>query len=73
MRIAPSITRPQRLITLGVMFSLFMAAMETTVVATAMPTIVAHLGGLDVYSWVFSAYLVASTTVVPVVGKLSDA
>jgi EmrB/QacA subfamily drug resistance transporter len=55
------------------MFSLFMAAMETTVVATAMPTIVAHLGGLEVYSWVFSAYLVASTAVVPLVGKLSDA
>lgn len=72
MRIAPPITRSQRLITLGVMFSLFMAAMETTVVATAMPTIVAQLGGLDIYSWVFSAYLVASTTVVPVVGKLSD-
>jgi EmrB/QacA subfamily drug resistance transporter len=71
-RIAPPITRSQRLITLGVMFSLFMAAMETTVVATAMPTIVAQLGGLDIYSWVFSAYLVASTTVVPVVGKLSD-
>lgn len=49
-----------------------MASMEATVVATAMPTIVGQLGGLNIYSWVFSAYLVASTTTVPIFGKLSD-
>lgn len=58
--------------TLGVMLSLFLAAMEATVVATAMPTIVSQLGGLSIYSWVFSAYMLASTTTIPLYGKLSD-
>ena len=39
--------------TVGVMLSLFMASMESTVIATAMPTIVSQLGGLAIYSWVF--------------------
>jgi EmrB/QacA subfamily drug resistance transporter len=60
------------LVTIGIMLSLFLASMESTVVATAMPTIVGHLGGLEHYSWVFSAYMLASTTVVPLYGKLSD-
>ena len=54
------------------MLSLFLAAVESTVVATAMPTIVADLGGLAQYSWVFSAYMLTSTTTVPLYGKLSD-
>ncbi|MFL5806890.1 MAG: MDR family MFS transporter [Roseiflexaceae bacterium] len=60
------------IITLGIMLSLFLASMESTVVATAMPTIVTQLGGLEYYSWVFSAYMLASTTTVPLFGKLSD-
>ncbi|MBE7555945.1 MAG: MFS transporter [Anaerolineales bacterium] len=60
------------LVTIGVMFSLFLASMEATVIATAMPTIVGQLGGLSIYSWVFSAYMLASTTSVPIFGKLSD-
>ena len=56
----------------GIMLSLFMASMEGTVIATAMPTIVAQLGGLSIYSWAFSAYMLTSTTTVPVYGKLSD-
>ncbi|HEX9013220.1 MAG TPA: MFS transporter, partial [Anaerolineaceae bacterium] len=59
-------------ITLGILLSLFLASMEGTVVATAMPTIVGQLGGLSIYSWVFSVYLLASTTTVPIYGKLSD-
>lgn len=66
------VSRSKALITLGIMLSLFMASMEATVVATAMPTIVSHLGGLATYSWVFSAYLLASTTTIPIYGKLSD-
>ncbi len=54
------------------MLSLFLASMESTVVATAMPTIVGQLGGLEHYSWVFSAFMLASTTTVPLYGKLSD-
>jgi EmrB/QacA subfamily drug resistance transporter len=54
------------------MLSLFLASMEGTVVATAMPTIVGQLGGLSIYSWVFALYMLASTTTVPLYGKLSD-
>ncbi|MBE0682111.1 MAG: MFS transporter [Anaerolineales bacterium] len=60
------------LVTIGVMLSLFLASMESTVVATAMPTIVGQLGGLEHYSWVFSAFMLTSTTFVPLYGKLSD-
>ena len=60
------------LVTIGVMMSLFMASLESTIVATAMPTIVAELGGLESYSWVFAIYMLTSTTVIPVFGKLSD-
>ncbi|MDQ3180752.1 MAG: MFS transporter, partial [Acidobacteriota bacterium] len=59
-------------VTAGVMVGMFIAALEATVVGTAMPTVIAALGGLNYYSWVFSAYLVTSTVTVPVWGKLSD-
>src|SRR5262245_51954918 len=54
------------------MLSLFMASMEATVIATAMPTIAAQLGGLEIYSWAFATYMLTSTCTVPVYGKLSD-
>ena len=60
------------LITAGVMTGMAIAALEATVVGTAMPTVIASLGGIAHYSWVFSAYLVTSTVTVPVWGKLSD-
>ena len=60
------------MVTIGIMLSLFLASMESTVVATATPTIVGELGGLSHFSWVFSAYMLASTTTVPLYGKLSD-
>ena len=59
-------------VVIGIMLSLFMASMEATVIATAMPSIVAQLGGLSIYSWAFSAYMLTSTCTVPVYGKLSD-
>src|SRR5262245_39137628 len=49
-----------------------LGALEATVVSTAMPTVVATLGGLAHYSWVFSAYLLTSTASVPIWGRLSD-
>lgn len=61
-----------RVVIVGIMLSLFLAAVESTVVATAMPTIVAELGGLAAYSWVFTAYMLTATTTVPLYGKLSD-
>lgn len=59
-------------VTIGVMTGMAIAALEATVVGTAMPTVIASLGGINHYSWVFSAYLVTSTVTVPVWGKLSD-
>lgn len=66
--------KPQRvtIVTIGLMLGLFMSSMEVTVVSTAMPSIVAELGGLAMYSWVFAAYMVTSTTTIPIFGKLSD-
>jgi EmrB/QacA subfamily drug resistance transporter len=51
---------------------MFLAALEATAVATAVPTAVGELGGVAHYSWVFSAYLLTSTTTVPLFGKISD-
>jgi EmrB/QacA subfamily drug resistance transporter len=56
----------------GVMLSVFLAAMESTVVATAMPTVVESLGGVHIYSWVFSGFLLTSTVTMPLWGRLSD-
>ena len=50
----------------------FLAAIEATIVATAMPTVVTQLGGLEHYSWVFAAYILTSTVTMPLWGKLSD-
>src|SRR6185436_4525242 len=68
----PLSSRRRWAVTVGVMTGMLLAAMEATVVGTAMPTIVAALGGLAHYSWVFSAYLLTSTVTVPIWGKLSD-
>jgi len=54
------------------MLSIFLAAMESTVVSTAMPRVVASLGGLTIYSWVFSGFLLTSTVTMPLWGRLSD-
>src|SRR5690349_16049990 len=56
----------------SLILSLSMAAMEMTVVSTAMPTVVGDLGGIHYYSWVFTAYLLTSTVTVPMYGKLAD-
>ena len=68
----PPITREQRLITVGLMAALAVAALDSTVVGTAMPTIIGQLGGLSEYAWVFSADLLASTTTVPLYARLAD-
>src|SRR2546429_8207177 len=62
--------RPLTVVSL--LLSLSMAAMEMTVVSTAMPTVVGDLGGIHLYSWVFTAYLLTSTVSVPLFGKLAD-
>ncbi|HVZ07328.1 MDR family MFS transporter [Rhodopila sp.] len=50
----------------------FMAAVESTIVATAMPTIVADLGGFNLFSWVFAVYLLTQAVTIPVYGRLAD-
>jgi EmrB/QacA subfamily drug resistance transporter len=64
--------RRRQLVVLAVMLSIFLAAMESTVVATAMPRVVGSLGGLEMYSWVFSGFLLTSTVTMPLWGRLSD-
>ena len=56
----------------GLLLGMLLAALNQTIVATALPDIVADLGGFDHYSWVFSAYMLTSTITVPLYGKLSD-
>jgi len=60
------------IITIGLMLGMSLAALDTTIVGTAMPSIVGKLGGITLYSWVFSIYLLTSTTTVPIYGKLAD-
>jgi EmrB/QacA subfamily drug resistance transporter len=62
----------RRAITAGLLLGMSLGALEATVVSTAMPTVIATLGGLAHYSWVFSAYLLTSTASVPIWGRLSD-
>ncbi len=66
---------PRRLVILtmaGIMLALFLASLDQTIVATAMPRIIADLEGFDRFTWVTTSYLLASTTVVPIAGKLTD-
>lgn len=60
------------LVTIGIMLALFLASLDQTIVGTALPRIVSELKGLDLYSWVLTAYLVTSTIMTPISGKLGD-
>ena len=70
-----AVTMPRNrliLVTAGVMLALLLAALDQTIVGTAMPRIIADLNGFDKYAWVTTAYLVTSTVTVPIAGKLGD-
>jgi EmrB/QacA subfamily drug resistance transporter len=56
----------------GVLLSILVAALDQTIVGTALPKIIAELNGFDRYSWVYTSYLLTATCVIPVAGKLSD-
>ena len=62
----------RRWVTAACMIAIFMPAVESTLVATAMPTIVSDLGGFGLYGWVFSAYLLTSAITTPIYGRLAD-
>lgn len=66
------IDRSKALVVSAILLVTFLAAMDGTIVDTTMPTIIGALGGVALYSWVFSAYLLTSTTTVPIYGKLAD-
>src|SRR5438132_11498177 len=76
-RVAPRYAPPRSARTLvltvaGLLLTLLLAALDATIVATAMPRIVAEMHSFDRYTWITTAYLLTSTVAVPVVGKLVD-
>jgi EmrB/QacA subfamily drug resistance transporter len=60
------------LLILGLMLGILLAALDQTVVATSLPQIVADINGFEHFAWVFAAYMLGSTLVIPLAGKLSD-
>ncbi len=69
----PNLTHRQILVLMGgLMTGMLLAALDQTIVGTALPTIVGKLGGINHYSWVVTAYLLASTASTPLYGKVSD-
>jgi EmrB/QacA subfamily drug resistance transporter len=71
---SPQVFTPaERRVTVAALMIVFLlSALDQTIVSTAMPRIVSQLSGLDLYAWVTTAYLLASTVMVPIYGKLSD-
>src|SRR5262245_13849152 len=70
---APAETSQRRTLVLAAaMMAIFMAAVESTIVATAMPSIVADLGDFSLFSWVFTAYLLSQAVSIPIYGRLAD-
>ena len=66
---------PRRQITMtfaGVMLAMFLSSLDQTVVGTAMPRIISDLGGFSHYTWVTTAYIIASAVTIPITGKLTD-
>ncbi len=69
---ATSSRRKTLLLVIPLLMAVSLTAMDTSIVNTALPTIVGSLGGLRLFSWVFSVYLLTSTMTVPIYGKLAD-
>src|SRR5512136_2220607 len=68
-----NLPRRQVFITLGgVMMAMFLSSLDQTIVGTALPRIIADLKGFEHYTWVATAYLLTSTAMVPIVGRLTD-
>src|SRR4051794_6935293 len=68
-----SLTHPEILrIIAGVLMAMFLAALDQTIIATALPTVGRELGDFDLLPWVVTSYLLTATAVTPLYGKLSD-
>ncbi len=68
-----ALPRPVKMKTLaGVLLAMFLASLDQTIIGTAMPRIIADLGGFSHYTWVASAYIIASAIVMPITGRLTD-
>src|SRR5258708_15942125 len=57
---------------IGLMLTMGLAAMDTTIVATAIPSVVRDLGGFALFAWVFSIYVLVQAVTIPIYGKLAD-
>jgi len=64
--------RTRNIVTIGLAAGILVAALDQTIVDTAFPKMISDLGGVAIFTWVITAYMLASTAVVPVVGKLAD-
>src|SRR5437667_4170526 len=70
--VPPKPGRSAPLVLAGLLAGLLLGFMDVTIVSTAAPTIIADLGGLNLFAWVFSAFLIVQTVTIPIFGKLSD-
>ena len=68
----PQVAARRSLVLAACVMATFMAAVESTIVATAMPTIIADLGGFNMFSWVFAVYLLSQAVAIPIYGRLAD-
>ena len=64
--------RKRKWVLVALMCTIMLAAMDVTIISTAIPQIVGDLGGFSLFSWVFSIYLLAQTVTIPIYGKLAD-
>jgi EmrB/QacA subfamily drug resistance transporter len=62
----------RNLLIVGLFLGVFFASLDQTIIGTAMPRIIGDLGGLSIMTWVTTAYMLSSTTIVPIAGKLAD-
>src|ERR687887_1353999 len=62
----------RRMVTVAFFVATFLFSLDASVVSTAMPTVIGQIGGIHLYAWVFSAYLLTGTVTVPIYGKLAD-
>ncbi|MGH3265244.1 MAG: MDR family MFS transporter [Trebonia sp.] len=67
-----AVARGRRAVLIGLILTMGLAAMDTTIVATAIPIVVRDLGGFSLFAWVFSAYVLAQVVSIPVYGRLAD-